>query len=440
MVGLQRRPILGDSWRSALVLEQRMFRAIDAVAAMGPVATAYVERWAMDAPAKDPTRVFSVAMAMGCFAGHDALGVIERVFLEYQTIDPSCAEELAAALKLVPHPKVALWLRSWLSDPQPQHRAMAIDVLGHRGLATEAELGQATADTSMVAAKAWPYLARVAPAAARDLLRHCSGDESEASGPLQQARWLAMALAGVPDLSPFLQAELEGANGDEAAMLLALGGDQHDAQALIDSLRRKPTLGRVAAVGWAGSAAAFVPLIEMLEHDDEALRIAAAEALERLSNAGLREEVEVDIEDIFVPEPPDPDLGEPKELRLVRMTSDPRDLPPDPSPETITRPSTHPAVWRAWYEQEASRWPLGRRYRMGQLYTPQVSLWELDRALRSPSERRLLLDELIIRSGAYERMDPHDLVTVQLKALEQWSGSVRQAESQAGDWGRKLRR
>ena len=119
-------------------------------------------------------------------------------------------------------------------------------------------------------------------------------------------------------------------------------------------------------------------LIELLEHDDELLQVAAAEALERLSNAGLREEVEMDVEDIFVPEPPEPDIGEPKPMRVVRMTSDPRDLPPEPSTETITRPSTNPARWQAWYEQNAAEWPLRTRYRLGQPYSPLVSLAELD--------------------------------------------------------------
>src|SRR5690606_36017790 len=94
MVGLQRAPLLGDPWRLALGLEQRMFRAIDAIASMGPRALGAIESLMRDGPVKDGTRVFAAAMTLGCFAGRDALAAAERVFFETELVDEEARQYL----------------------------------------------------------------------------------------------------------------------------------------------------------------------------------------------------------------------------------------------------------------------------------------------------------------------------------------------------------
>jgi hypothetical protein len=79
MLGVQRAPLPGEDWRACLALELRMVAAIDALAALGPVAIAHVEPMAMDAPAPDPMGMFAVAMIGGCLEGRDALACAERV-------------------------------------------------------------------------------------------------------------------------------------------------------------------------------------------------------------------------------------------------------------------------------------------------------------------------------------------------------------------------
>ena len=77
-----------------------------------------------------------------------------------------------------------------------------------------------------------------------------------------------------------------------------------------------------------------------------------------------------------------------------------------------------------------------RRYRMGQPYTPLVSLRELDVAKRTPGERRLLQRELLIRTGTLVRLDPRDFVQVQEEALRDWQAPARAASNAPGRWSR----
>lgn len=442
MVGLQRAPLPGDPWRIALGLEQRMGRAIDAIAAMGPVALGYVERWAMDSPVKDSTRMFAVAMTMGCFAGEDALGVIDRVYQELVSVDEGCREGLVAALALAPHEGLEAWMRRWLVDSDPARRAIAIETMGFRGWAEDNELATAALDEPEVARRALVALARQAPRTALDVLEDPLGSDHEG---LRRAAWHAMVLANRGRSSAVLREAMAAETTSEddrafAAQLLALSGDEQDARHLLEAMQAVPTAKRIDAVGWTGLVAALGPLIELLDHDDEQVTRAAGRALDRISGAELREEAEVLAEDIFVPEPPDPDVGEPPDKRLVRVTSDPRDLPPEPATETVEQASTDPSAWRRWYQEHAADWSARQRYRQGKPYVPATSLTELDVGLRDVAERRWLLDELVIQIGTWLRMDPHDYVVHQLASIEAWRGPAQRASSQPGRWDRASRR
>ncbi len=434
MIGMQRAPLLGDPWRTTLTLEHRMLRAIDALVAMGPPALAHLEPLVLDTPGKDPSRLFAVAMTLGCVQGRDALAVAERVFFDFERVDPDCAAQLAAALKLVPHDLLPLSLRTLLADPEPAHRALAIEVLGYRGLASEQQLVTAASDVPAVAAAALPYLARARSAATAEAIGRALGEED---GELRRSAWLAMALSGHRATRHALAEALDGEDGDHAALLLALVGDEHDGAELLRRAVAEPSSGRVTAVGWAGDSGAIGPLCELLEHEDELVAETAAYALDRITGANLIEEAEVEPEEIMVEEPPEPDLGEPKQVRLVRLVSDQRDEPPEPSPEIVERPTTDVSRWNEWLEAHAADFDgfaPGRRFRRGKAYTPEVSLWELDEARSTPSERRALGHELVIRTGELVRFDPHDFVVVQEAALAEWAPIAQRASAYPGRW------
>ena len=80
------------------------------------------------------------------------------------------------------------------------------------------------------------------------------------------------------------------------------------------------------------------------------------------------------------------------------------------------------------------------KYRRGSLYTPTVSLWELDAWPVTPVERRWLQRELVVRTGHFVRFDPHDFVAVQELALQAWAPIAQRMSGNAGSFTRPMRR
>lgn len=437
MVGLQRAPLLGDPWRGSLLLERRMLASIDVIAAIGPTAIEHVPRLVADAPVKDPSQAFGIAMVLGCIGGRDALGAAEHALLTSDR-DQAFVDGFAAGLELVPHDALPLSLRALLGEADPVIRGMAIGVLGHRGLATPAELAAAALDVPAVAARALVHAAMTPAPELAGTLQALASTEDPA---LREAVWWALALTGHPHTEVTLTAALEGPEAGKAALILALAGDDRDARRVVQAALAAPTRELIFAVGWTGDAWAIGQLVDLLETTEDAeLAAAAAWALERITGAGLWEEAEVEDELIDVAEPPDPDVGEPRVPRLVRTLSDPRDPPPAPAPETIEQPSTDAARWRAWWAEKGAGYNLAARYRRGQPYTPLVSLAELDTARVTPMERRYLQRELVIRTGAVVRLDPRDLVAVQEEAVRAWHPHAARGSNTPGRWIRPARR
>ncbi|XXX81289.1 hypothetical protein WMF30_21245 [Sorangium sp. So ce134] len=439
MVGMQRAPLLGDPFRGALVLERRMLAAIDVIAAIGAPALEHVPRLAAEAPVKDPSLAFASAMVLGCFAGRDALAAAEHALLRSDR-DRAFIDALGAALKLVPHELLPVALRGLLREREPLVRAMAIDVLAYRGLATEDELVAAASDEAApVAARALHHLGCGPSQRLPELIQRALAAEDPA---LREAAWTAMALSDHPHASITLQSAMEAPEGgDAAALLLAIAGDEADARHLVARAFEAPRGGLVAAVGWTGAASAVPPLIDLLERDvDKAVKLAAAYALERITGAEMWEEVPVEDEEIVVADPPDPDVGEPRELKLAQLVSDARDLPPAPAPEVVEQPTVDAARWRAFWMERCQGWDLGARYRRGRPYTPEVVLDELDTGRVTPAERRHLQRELIVRTGAFVRFDPHDFVVAQEEAIAAWRPIAARASGAPGRWARPRRR
>ena len=118
-----------------------MLAAIDLIAGIGPIAIAHVPVLYADSPAKDSSRAFAVGMVLGSIAGRDALAAAEHAVLGRDS-DAASIHELGSAFKLVPNPHLPLALRTLLRDPAAPIRAMALDVLGYRGIALPEELAE----------------------------------------------------------------------------------------------------------------------------------------------------------------------------------------------------------------------------------------------------------------------------------------------------------
>ncbi len=229
MLGLQRAPLPGDDWRACLALERRLVGAVDAVAALGPVAVAYLEPLAMDAPVVNPMGVFAVTMLGGCLDGRDALACAERVLHHFGPNDPAAAEPFAAALKLAPSPFVATALRSLLASPELGCRALAVEVLACRGWLTAAELATlADEEDPRILARVLPALATARhPDLGRALVRALQHDDLG----VQAAALDAMTLSAHPDAASAARAAAKGALGEGALVRLALVAGADDARA-----------------------------------------------------------------------------------------------------------------------------------------------------------------------------------------------------------------
>jgi hypothetical protein len=438
MIGTQREPQLGDAWASLDFLDKRMLTSIDAIAALGHQALGGIEELVVDSPVTDPARAFAAVMILGCFRGRDALAAAERVVRHLGVTDPLVARCAGDALKLVPHPDLGLALRTLLDDPDEGWRALALEVLSHRGLATVAELVRMAHDPApSVAAVALVGLASLAPAHAElpQLLAHAAGRPE-----LCAASWLAMALSNHVQAIQAPMAALRGELGADAAMALALSADETAAARLTALTAEAPSLARTSALGWVGSPGSIPLLVALLTSEDADIVLAAAQALDRITGAQLYEQVQIAPEQVIVPDVAVPSLGDEPPAPLAATVSDPRDRPAEGSPDTVMRPTTDPGRWQSYWRQRERSYEPRARYRRGHPFTPSVALWELVSWVLTTPERRRLQHELVVRTGRFVRFDPVDLVVAQQAALLEWEPIARAASSTPGGWARPSRR
>lgn len=435
MLCSQRTPQLGESWQQGEFLERRLLANVDALCALGEPALSALESFVVASPAPDPWQLYGLAFVAGCVEGRDLLAAAERI-LEDHVQEPEFCQAMAAALKLVPHPFVPFIMRRWLASKSPVRRALAVDVLGYRGLATHEELDRASLDGAAVAVKVLPYFALGPPQRVREVLDDLlyGGDAA-----LVPALWKALVLSGHPQSSAVLGAALGGDRAADAATLLAIGAEKRDAEELLELCRSAPSAALAGALGWAGDAAAPPLLIALLANDDAELKAAAAGALERITGAELYEEVEVPPEVVMEPDVPEPEVGE-APPPLAAELSDPRDLPSEGSPDTVELPAQGLETWKSWWFDHQSQFVPGQRYRRGKLYSPLVVLDELDNGRVTPAERLLLQMELVICTGGAVRFDPHDFVAAQRAAIAAWRAPAERASGRPGAWQRPVRR
>jgi hypothetical protein len=439
MLGVQRLPLLGDAWRTSLPIERRMVAAIDAIAALGPTAIAYLEPLAMDAPIANPMSVFAMAMLGGCLDGRDALACAERVLHRFGPNDPIVAEPFVAAMKLAPNPFVPSAMRSMLKASERGCRAIAVEVLAYRGWLGEAELSElADEEDPRVFTLALPALAA---ARHRDLERALARALTHGDPGVQAAALDAMAIAAHRRAAAAARAAVGGVLGERALVRLAIVASEDDARWLLERMKAAPTVAGVEAVGWAGLVEAVPVLIALLEGEEKEVKLAAGAALERLLGAGMVENLEIQpeaLDDVEVVDP-DPEPRPPREP-LVSLVSHAEHQPPPGSSETLEVPTTDLARWRAYWAEHGRRFDPKQRLRRGNPYSPSVSLYELDQLPISPEERRRLQRELAARTGKSTRFDPHDFVVIQEEGLATCGAIVSAMVETPGLWGLATRR
>jgi hypothetical protein len=440
MLGMQRMPLLGDPFRSVQFLERRMICALDAMAALGPVALASIEDRILDSPVKDPSRVFAAAFVLGCMEGRDALGAATRIARAFGVIKPDVAEAFADGLKLATGTRIGTVARVWLQDPDEAMRSIAVDVLAYRReIDEEALLQAASSSSARVVRKALPPLGAMFPRqpGLHDAIARARESEDPA---LREAAFTAMTLSGNPDAPYAIARALD--TDESLAIPLALVGSANDAQRLFDLAKAKPTEPLLLALGWAGAGETIPFLMSVLGQKKMELRVAAANALDRITGARLYEAIEVPPEKTVVEEPPTPsvDLGGAKPPSLAKQVSDPRDEPSEGAADVLELPTVDLPTWQRFWSERRDSFKSGTRYRRGHPYTPLVSWWELDQWRVTPFERRMLQRELVARTGQWVAFDPFDWVPVQEAAIRAWEPHARSSSGHQGGWHRAARR
>ncbi|MGE3669073.1 MAG: hypothetical protein AB7K71_05410 [Polyangiaceae bacterium] len=436
MVGMARLPMLNEPWRSMETFDQRMLNSIDAMIALGPSVLSQLESWVVDSPAPDPFRVWAITMVLGCVEGRDSLAAAERAFHRVALADDDAVPQFARALKLIPHAGVIPLARKFLRDPKPANRGLGVEVLVELEAITPEELEWAAFAEAEVAAPALLPLALSKHPKIREAINHAYA----LPGPrVRQAVWEAMAVSNDPRFTYTLYQELGGELRDDALLMLGALGGQQDVEQLFKlfATEQQPILA--SALGWAGDAAHIEPLMQTLKGKDADLALAAAFALERITAAGLFEEVEVPPEELEEPEAPEPITGDEPEP-LAKLVSDPRDMPEPGSPDLMNFPTVEFNRWYRWWKDNSKRFVPGQRFRRGVPYTPLVSWNELDAAPCTPGERRMLQRELVYRSGGFVPFSVDWFVPRQEQALVAWEPAARAASTRPGAWSAASRR
>ena len=328
MIGVQRAPLLGDPWRTARILERRMLACIDAIVVHGPPGDRD-DRSARPRCApqgsvaclrdRDDPRV---PLRPG-HVGHGGAGLRGLRVRRSATRRAAGggAEGRATPLPAAAAAHLPFGPRS--RPPRPRHRRARVPGNGDAGRAGASwERRAAGRGGGTAVARPDAGIPAFGPPSTPP-----SSDRRHRSGSRRGWRWSsARDYRAVGSLRDALDAEAEDEAGSAASLLGIVAGPD-DAKLLLERAVATPTRASVAAVGWAGSKAAMPALMKLLQHKDEPVVLAAAYALDRMTNAGLYEDAIVEAEEIMVPDMPEPDLGEKKPPPLAKVVSDPRDMP-----------------------------------------------------------------------------------------------------------------
>ncbi len=428
----QRVTQLGEMWSLADVIERRLSANLDAIAALGDDGYQAVETVCQTAVVVDEALCSGLALLAGAVASRDLLALCERLMLTWET-DVSMWKAVADTWKLSRNPWLGAVCDRYLQSPDVRKQALAVEVLGYRSWLTEKDVARLLREEKLPRASLLPHLSALPLQERHDWLRRLYGNSVSPVG--DPDLWWASALSAYPPTLDILeQAALTDTTG-QAWLLLALYGERAHADSLLELFTQHPTPILATAVGWTGLGRAIPSLIAGLTSEDPALENAIAAALERITGAGLFEEITVTPEHAMDPDVPEPNLDGPNSS-LESEFNDPRDPAPEGSPDTVILPAVSEEIWRQYWTENAERFSGELRYRCGLPASPEVLVNELEHALRTPLDRRYIHYELMMRTGQRVQFDPHQWVSEQHAALDEWRQVARRCSTRPGTWFR----
>lgn len=424
-----RTPQMAEPWRSAAVMEARLLSLIDAALSLSGVSLSYLEGVVLSSPAPSPQQLLGLSLLGGVLSGRDGLAMSERVYLEMEA-EEGFAEALVEGWSLLPHGLVEPILRIWLESEHVGRRTVAVQVLARRKTIQVSELETTLRGLDEVTAAALvPYVLLGGPHHRYAIDECLMMTDSGAGARLLRSVRLASALSRHPEAVRRCSAQCVEGDIEAGRLYAALGGAE-DARRMLDHCQRAPNEAAVVALGWAGDPACIPLLIALLTLKEQGVVFQAAAALERITGAGLLDWVPLSPEAVMDAEPGRKADAEP----LREALKDPRDPEPEASPELIELPSCDPERWRKYVTLHQERLVPGVKTRRGHPFTPLVSLWELDQGSYSPTDRRALYHELVIRSGLNLVFDERAFVVDQEEQIAEIRQRLASRGWEPGSW------
>ncbi|MBZ0117881.1 MAG: hypothetical protein K8H88_12840 [Sandaracinaceae bacterium] len=402
MLGRMRRPVADEAWTSGESSEARVLRKLDALAACGAEVWPSLIRALDDRPMPDPELTFGDVFFLCSIAGDDTFDEATRLARTADLAEPEMLAMLTDALVFARHPRIDSFMNRWLSDASADRRALAVEVLRRRGTLSRDGLNLAMRDSDT----------RVLASAARALTLHrdvalgstgwflAHPDEHVCAAAIQAALWLGLR-AGLHRAEEIVREDL----GDfaQAAMYVAISGNERVRTVLEEELATEGTVSSVRAMGWFGDTRWVPFLLGRLRNGADDLKVAALDALERLTGASLTE---------AVPEPEYRRAEEP----FMRPRRD-----YEPVPQLLDDPD----AWEQWWKRHGRSADPKKRYRWGHEWSAQDNLHELSHADMVTRDRPFAALELAARVGGHSApLDTDDWVARQRRHVRQWREAI----------------
>ncbi len=376
----QRKGILHNPalpWPRLREPEQRILNHLDAVIAGGPTSIWAVASGLLDG---EEGKAFAGALLLGTLPTPANFALMDAAL---KPATPLLAG-IEAGLCHAPTSKALVaHVETWLDHEQPAVRAMAISVLSYRRELDPRRIVLFIQNddprvrlAGIRAARRRRYLA-AAPA----LEKLLAGDD-----PLiLHEALLTLLCLGVRN-APERCRQLVVTGSVPAARapwLLALGGLMPDLFVMMRAEKALEDPVTLSALGVLGNVRAAAYLLQTLDAKDDAVKVAAAEALELIAASGLRETA----------------IVEEREVERVATSAE---------------------VWRGWWAKNGKNFDPQRRWRRGRPFDFGVFVAELrDPAAHLPDRQRAYW-ELLILSGQSFPFEPDWFVPRQQEALAQW--------------------
>jgi len=413
-----RKPNALESWLDQEPFEQRLLDNLDAFAALGSAALPMVALYHAEADSADPERAFATALTLGSIAGSDTIGA---ALMALEQSAPETFPGWVEGFALAPNPAIDLAMADLCATEGPELIALALDVLHARGASTPVIL------MPLVGRPEPPIALRVARALATLLSQREALDQLEyICATTTDDEVFNMAVESLLRLgySPAIDllrrtadAQPSSKRGQRALELLALVGHKSDLERLLSAARTAPTVALVRALGRFGHVESLDALIGLLSHENADIVTAAAEALERITGAGLRETVE-----------------EPWEIELPPEAAGAGALPIPP--RKVERVVTDPAQWSAWVSDEGRHLDPQLKTRAGLPFTPSQIVDELEARATPPDRREEAALELALVTRISSPFSPHDWVARQKTQLTELRDRIATLHSAPGVWPR----